>query len=370
MGAHKKRKLNNTNPCPSKEMISNAKTILTMFCESNVIKENMKSIFYKLDNQKSINVSNEDISYQQPLKMIFTFLSLQTNDNETYKLNQSISLQSIFKKELKIHKKSESILQSKTIGPTLPPTNYKKPIPTIQSTELLEINSSDIIGVTMPTKTDLENNKYASSEDADDADLYGPAVMTQDGIKNETERRRLLQMKHTEIYNEMNKKIENDGNENQDSNVREEWLTTMPDSFMSDLDKGTKARGFNLNEHKMDKTWMEAPSDLKRQKKERKRIKQIQREANEKLKSLGLPTVKQRGEEMDNVIGEDVVHDMVKQKKSLFEIHQETLMEEYKKELKEWKIKKERRLDQNQCLKAQRNMMEIISTMEIWKAFI
>merc|ERR1712228_598612 len=77
------------------------------------------------------------------------------------------------------------------------------------------------------------------------------------------------------------------------------------------------------------------PSDLKRQKKERKRIKQIQREANEKLKSLGLPTVKQRGEEMDNVIGEDVVHDMVKQKKSLFEIHQETLMEE-------WKMKKKK----------------------------
>ena len=343
--AHKKRKLSKANPCASKEMISNAKTVVSMFCENDSIKEYMESIFYKLDNNQSICLSNEDISYQQPLKMIFTFLSLQTEDNITYKKanNQSIPLQSIFKKELKVttKPKNNNASPKPIIGPSLPPPNFKKSKPTIPSRELLEIKSSDIIGVTMPTRTDLENNQYASSEDGDGADLYGPAALNQDGVENESER--VKQMLRAKIINELNKKIEGDGNVNKNNNVREEWLTTMPESFMTDLEKGTKARGFNLKEQgKMDKTWTETPSDLKRQKRERKRIKQIHRETNEKLKALGLPIVSRKREESkENVCDdEDVVNEVVEQRKSLFEIHQETLMEEYEEALKKWKKKK------------------------------
>ena len=144
----------------------------------------------------------------------------------------------------------------------------------------------------------------------------------------------------------MNKEIEDDQKEDTgDTNIkRPEWMTSMPDSLISDFDKGTKARGFNQNELKRDKSWMETPADIEKQKIEAKRIKKIQQKTNEKLQAIGLPTIeaqkKQRMMDMTDIDQDKQDDHIGVRAKSLFEIHQEKLMNEYKAELKEWKRRK------------------------------
>eukprot|EP01084_Bolivina_argentea_P033865 62623_1 len=200
---HKKRKLNtnnesinSNNPCTKEDMIINAKKLLNMFCGNDEsIKQYMINIFNKLDNNQSICISKQNLKYQQPLKMIFTFLSLNTNDGFNYTKNDNYSLISLFNSALNTHIQTiETDIDQNTentfIGPAMPPTNYKRTEiiikPTIPTVETLDNNASDMFGVTMPTNDDLLNNKYSSSDD----DAYGPTVM--DGNNNDNKRK--LQM--------------------------------------------------------------------------------------------------------------------------------------------------------------------------------
>ena len=344
----KKRKLNiaqdvenndNNDPCASKkELIQNAKTVLKMICDNDDTKQYMINIFTKLDNKESISISDH-IYYKRPLDMIFTFLLLNTTDNNTYnKTDDSLSLLSTFKKQLKLSKST----QPQFIGPAMPPSDYKRSSNSNSSKPSIETNTDNIpgiIGVTMPTNTDLMNNKYSSE---DDDDMYGPA-----SLNGENDKQRMAQMQHTKIIAEMNKKIKGDDVDaeiEKNDNKRPEWMTQMPASLMSDYDKGTKGRGFNQNEHKQDSSWTETPGDIEKQKKEAKRRRKIQEEYNEKLKELGLPTVQEQNKQAleDNVGDKDIEKrsDIQERAKSLFEIHQEKLRDDFKKELKEWKRKK------------------------------
>eukprot|EP00483_Globobulimina_turgida_P007705 UN07720 len=104
-----------------------------------------------------------------------------------------------------------------------------------------------------------------------------------------------------------------------------------------------------MNEQKMDKTWMETPGDVIKQKNEKKRIMKIHEEANKKLKKIGLPTVEQhRKNKFEEYVNNNRdIMDIEKdndhgKRKSLFEIHQEKLMMEYKEELEEWKRMKKK----------------------------
>eukprot|EP01083_Nonionella_stella_P036631 99938_1 len=336
----KKRKLHHTkdskDPCTplsEQEMINNAKTVLSMFCENDTIKQDMRDIFNQLDHNQSVCIARQNLSYQQPLKMIFTFLSLATEDEITYtKSINHRTLTDLFINELKLSPNPSFI------GPTAAPSHYKQH----KITETINgPSSSDIVGVTMPTEADLLNNSYSSEEDED---VYGPTVM--DKNDNNSDQKRLLQMEHSKIYAEMNRKIKGDDAGADNNEKREEWMTSMPSSLLSgsDFDKGTKNRTFNTNEHKIDNTWTQTPDDVKRQEIERKRIQNIQKQTNEKLKLFGLPSVEQhtiaenkRNDEERE--GMEAMYSGVK-RKSLFEEHQEKLMKEYKEELKEWKQRK------------------------------
>ena len=325
-------------------MIQNAQIVVNMICEDNdLIKVRMKAIFSALDQKQVISLSDHK-ELQSPLKMIFTFLSLRTEDDVHFiKTDDTLSLVDTFRAQIAIkssvnpnlspipesvdipnddERESAVTTSSAVIGPKLPPT----------------ASTTEAIGVTMPTEEDLMNNRYSS----DDDDGYGPSASV--------DSQRILQMEQTKIYAEMTRKIEGGGDdEDQKQSIqRPEWMTSMPQSFLYDFDKGTKARGFMKAEQKQDTSWTEAPGDVKRQKEERKRIKRIQREADAKLRELGLPTVEEREliDEQQNKDKKDSTKSPVverrKKVKSLFEIHQETLMADYKEELKEWKRKKKR----------------------------
>ena len=122
---HKKRKLNDNKL--SSEMINNAKTVLKMLCDDDTMKQYMINILTKLDENESVCIKNENSMFEKPLKMIFTFLSLNTKDDINFiKSDSTISLLSIFKKELKLNTKStskpsiEQQPKQKLIGPQLP----------------------------------------------------------------------------------------------------------------------------------------------------------------------------------------------------------------------------------------------------------
>ena len=349
-------------------MIQNAQTVLNMLCEDNDhIQVRMKTIFSALDEKQTISLSeHQDLT--SPLKMIFTFLSLHTADDVHYiKTDDALSLMDTFKAQLAINEMSKISESSKStnesgkdtvnvIGPQRPPSKQiniikSQDTPSDSTTTVSTVPTlSGTVGVTMPTQQDLDNNVYSS----DDDDGYGPAALAPDTTED-IDPKRLLQMQQTKIYAEMYRKIENGadaGNPNGsgEAQKRPEWMTTMPESFLSDFDKGTKARGFRTSQQKQDNSWTEAPSDLKRQKEEKKRIKRIQKEAIMNLHALGLPTVEEKGsmDGDDEVVNRNrdkenpVETRNVKREKSLFEIHQETLMADYKEELREWKRKKKR----------------------------
>eukprot|EP01084_Bolivina_argentea_P102777 184109_1 len=125
----------------------------------------------------------------------------------------------------------------------------------------------------------------------------------------------------------------------------------MPESIISDFKKGTTARTFSTNNNEMDSSWTDTPNQLNQQKKLQKKIKKIEKNANQKLKLFGLPKIKKKKQNEDDHDDDTNISNKINtntqmddhntnRQKSLFEIHQETLMAEYKKELKEWKKSK------------------------------
>merc|ERR1719300_767986 len=87
-----------------------------MICENNnLIKSRMKAIFSALDQKQVISLSDHT-ELESPLKMIFTFLSLRTEDDVHFiKTDDTLSLLDTFKTQIDI----EFIKSS--INPTLSP---------------------------------------------------------------------------------------------------------------------------------------------------------------------------------------------------------------------------------------------------------